>query len=413
MDKISLYVHIPFCMKKCDYCDFLSGVYDERTEEQYVYHLCQEIRFLGNRMKDRKVETVYIGGGTPTWLHLREMEKILKTLRDSFSLSSTAEFTIECNPGTVTEEKLKTYRMYGINRLSIGLQSARERELQCLGRVHTLERFYHTYDIARKVGYGNINVDLMTGLPGQRLDDLLYTLEHVIRLRPSHISAYALMIEEGTPFYERYQSDVRRREAGEETLELPDEDLEYQLYKMTQHVLINHGYEQYEISNYARPGYRCDHNCIYWTRGDYLGLGIGAASLVGHHRGTNVSDMEEYMRRCHLLATEGEQALWQEEEIALMQTEGFVSPLWDGMQSLSRREEMEEFMFLGLRMNQGVTRQSFETAFGCRMEGIYGSELKKLKQEGMLEMENGRLFLTEQGRDLSNYVLAHFLIEQA
>ena len=409
-DRISLYVHIPFCVKKCGYCDFLSGVYDERTQARYVRSLCEEIRFLGAAASGHTVSTVYIGGGTPTWLDLDAMETVLRTLREAFSVSCDAEMTIECNPGTVTADKLQMYRMYGCNRLSIGLQSAKESELRLLGRIHTPERFLHTYDMARKAGFSNINVDLMTGLPGQTLDDLLYTLEYVLRLRPSHISTYALMIEEGTPFFERYGEDVKRREAGEKTLALPDEELEYRLYKMTQYVLEENGYDRYEISNYARQGYACEHNCAYWTRGDYLGLGVGAASLAGKNRGSNVSDLEEYMRRCSLLAERGQEALWQDDAVKKLQADGFVSPFWDGVQTLSRQDEMEEFMFLGLRMNRGVTRRDFEDTFGCRIDGIYGEVLKKLREEEMLVTENGRIFLTERGRDLSNYVLAHFLL---
>ena len=260
MNEIGLYIHIPFCMKKCDYCDFLSGVYDERMQEAYTRSLCQEILYGGQQLKSVAVSSIYIGGGTPSWLDGEFMEMIMNAVHGGFTVLPSAEISIECNPGTVTKEKFDTYRRIGINRLSIGLQSANDDELKLLGRVHSYDRFLHTYDLARKCGFYNINVDVMTGLPGQSLEKLMYTLDAVTGLRPEHISAYALIVEEGTPFYERYKFDAVRQHAGMETEFLPNEDLEYQLYKMTQHVLTERGYRQYEISNYARDGYQCEHN---------------------------------------------------------------------------------------------------------------------------------------------------------
>lgn len=397
MNEIGLYVHIPFCMKKCEYCDFLSGVYDEQIQKQYTVSLCEEIKYMGQRLQGTAVSSIYIGGGTPTWLDQEYMESILQTLQHSFHILESAEVSMECNPGTVTFEKLKSYHLHGVNRLSIGLQSANEKELQCLGRVHTFERFLHTFDMARKSNFYNINVDVMTGLPGQKLDDLMHTLLQVISLRPEHISAYALMVEEGTPFYDRYKFDVIKQKSGMETEFLPNEDEEYQQYKMTQQVLHEHGYTQYEISNYARPGYECEHNISYWIRKPYLGLGLGAASLLGNVRAGNVRGIDEYIKRSELLPTyDGEN----------------LSPFWEGVQWLSRFEEMEEFMFLGLRMNRGVTREDFRRCFGCNVEGIYGPQIKKLKEEGLLQMEEGRIFLTERGMDLSNYALAEFIMDR-
>lgn len=395
MREIGLYVHIPFCMKKCDYCDFLSGVYDEKTQKAYTDSLCREIRYGGNRLKDVSVASIFIGGGTPSWLNASYMEQILEAIYSVFHVKEKAEISIECNPGTVTQDKFHVYQKIGINRLSIGLQSALEEELKCMGRVHDYQRFLHTFDMARKSGFYNINVDVMTGLPNQTPEKLLYTLDKVILLRPEHISAYALIVEEGTPFYERYQSDVKKQKTGNPTKYLPDEEAEYHLYKLTQQVLQSHGYHQYEISNYAREGFSCEHNIGYWQRKPYLGVGVGAATLLDDTRAFNVRDIYDYIRQCENLEDDQD-----------------FSPIWEESTKLSRYDAMEEFMFLGLRMNQGVSRQDFERTFGCSIEGIYNASLKKLRQEGLLLTEAGRITLTEKGMDLSNYALAHFLFEK-
>lgn len=399
MKEISLYVHIPFCVKKCDYCDFLSGVYDEQMQREYTNSLCREIAYMGQQLEAVAVSSIYIGGGTPSWLNIAETEKMMQALHASFAIRPDAEITIECNPGTVTWDKFASYRKMGINRLSIGLQSANDDELALLGRVHTYERFLHTYDMARKSGFYNINVDVMTGLPGQTLDKLMHTLTQVIALRPEHISAYALMVEEGTPFYERYKFDAVLQHAGKQTEFLPNEDEEYRLYKMTQQVLQEHGYHQYEISNYAREDYECFHNTVYWTRRPYLGLGLGAASLIEEKRTSNVRDIYVYCQRCNGLS----QAEHGEHDI--------VSPLWDEVTELSRKDAMEEFMFLGLRMNRGVKRTDFTDTFGCSIEAVYGDVLKRLREEALLVLDGGRFYLTERGQDLSNYALAQFLLE--
>lgn len=395
MREIGLYVHIPFCMKKCEYCDFLSGVYDEKMQKSYTDSLCREIRYGGNRLKEVSVSSIFIGGGTPSWLSETYMERIMESIYRSFYVKEDAEISMECNPGTVSWDKFRAYRKMGVNRLSIGLQSALEEELKEMGRVHDYQRFLHTFDMARKNGFYNINVDIMTGLPYQTQEKLLQTLEKVVLLRPEHISAYALIVEEGTPFYERYKSDVKRQKAGKPTKYLPDEEAEYQLYKLTQQVLQSHGYHQYEISNYAREGFACEHNIGYWKRKPYLGVGIGAASLLGNTRSSNVRDIYDYIKRCENI--EDEQPF---------------SPIWEETAELSRYDEMEEFMFLGLRMNRGVSRQEFEEAFGSSIEGVYSEQLKKLRQEELLLMEAGRIALTEKGMDLSNYALAHFLFEK-
>jgi len=379
---LQLYLHIPFCVKKCNYCDFLSFSSDERTQLAYADSLIREIEFYGPQMSDYTINTIFIGGGTPTWLNEDKMVEILDAVYTYFNVLPEAEISMECNPGTVTAGKLDKYRRAGVNRLSIGLQSADDEELKILGRIHTFEQFLKTYEMARNAGFGNINVDLISGIPYQTAEKFLHTLQKVARLKPEHISAYSLIIEKGTPFYDAYKFDAVKQEAGMQTEVLPTEDEVYRIYKMTQHYLAQVGYEQYEISNFAHPGFECEHNIGYWTRANYLGLGLGAASLVENIRYTNTSDLYEYMNG------------------TLRVSEDVVS----------RKAQMEEFMFLGLRQTRGVTRQQFEAAFGIPIDGIYKTALEHLRDEGLLDTSEGKIVLTEKGMDLSNYALAQFLL---
>lgn len=392
--ELELYIHIPFCVKKCDYCDFLSFPADNRTQRRYVDALQKEIIYYGALYPDRKITTIFIGGGTPSWLDEEEIVRILHTVREAFAVEHDAEITIECNPGTATAHKLVRYREAGINRISIGLQSAHNEELALLGRIHTWEQFLKTYDLARKAGFSNINVDLMSALPGQTLETFSDTLKKVLALKPEHLSAYSLMIEEGTPFYERYREDEKHREAGEPTELLPDEEQEYAVTKLTQRVLMEAGYHWYEVSNFAKPGYECRHNIGYWKRADYLGIGIGAASLIDNVRYANVRDLEEYCKEC--------ESLW--EELNIRKT------LCSSTEPVTREEQMEEFMFLGLRMTEGVSRAEFEQHFGTTIEAVYGDVLRQLQKEGLLVKQEGRICLTERGMDVNNYVVEQFML---
>lgn len=392
--ELELYIHIPFCVKKCDYCDFLSFPADSRTQRRYVDAVQKEIIYYGALYPDRKITTIFIGGGTPSWLDEEEIVRILHTVREAFAVEHDAEITIECNPGTATAHKLVRYREAGINRISIGLQSAHNEELALLGRIHTWEQFLKTYDLARKSGFSNINVDLMSALPGQTLETFSDTLKKVLALKPEHLSAYSLMIEEGTPFYERYREDEKHREAGEPTELLPDEEQEYAVTKLTQRVLMEAGYHWYEVSNFAKPGYECRHNIGYWKRADYLGIGIGAASLIDNVRYANVRDLEEYCKEC--------ESLW--EELNIRKT------LCSSTEPVTREEQMEEFMFLGLRMTEGVSRAEFEQYFGTTIEAVYGDVLRQLQKEGLLVKQEGRICLTERGMDVNNYVVEQFML---
>lgn len=390
---LSIYVHIPFCVRKCAYCDFLSAPASSETMGNYVNLLCGEIEKKAVCYPGYQVKTVFFGGGTPTVLKAEQLENILCKLNECFSISGNPflsryeaerpEITLECNPGTADWDGLRRLREAGFNRLSIGLQSARNEELRTLGRIHTWEDFLETYRLARKVGFQNINVDLMAALPGQRVESYVNSLERVTELAPEHISAYSLMIEEGTPFYERYGEAEEQRERDGEDREhlLPSEEEEREMYELTRDVLARNGYRRYEISNYARPGCECRHNITYWRRGDYLGLGLGAASLVGDRRFSNAGDLKDY-----------EKGLRREER------------------RLSVQEQMEEFMFLGLRLTDGVTSGEFQDSFHVPIETVYGTVLRKLESQGLLTREGERIFLTGRGIDVSNMVFAEFLL---
>lgn len=302
------------------------------------------------------------------------MGEILREIRKDFKLQEDAEITIEVNPGTVDARKLQAYRSFGINRLSIGLQSPQDRELKILGRIHNYRQFLETYKQARDAGFDNINVDLMSAIPEQTYEDWIGNLRTVAELGPEHISAYSLIVEEGTPFWER-------------ELDLPDEDTEYRMYEDTAAILGEYGFHQYEISNYAKKGLECRHNKGYWQRTDYLGLGLGASSLVDHVRFSNTDNMEEYLRNSV-----------------------FPEKIRCDRETLTEADEMAEFMFLGLRMTEGVSVREFEEYFGKNMESIYGEVLKKHFALGMLKKKNDRIFLTRRGIHVSNGVMADFLL---
>lgn len=404
MEKLELYIHIPFCMKKCNYCDFLSASADEKSQSAYMEALKKEIAFYGKGFKNTSVDTIYIGGGTPSWLQEHYIRALIEKVKENFYIAPMAEISIECNPGTLTKGKLRTYRECGINRLSIGLQSADEEELKLLGRIHTFEQFSRNFELAREYGFENINVDLMSGLPKQTVKKYYETLKKVIRLKPEHISSYSLIIEKGTPFYDTYKYDKVRQEAGMATEHLPNENTEYQIGKMAQDVLIESGYDRYEISNYAREGKICHHNVGYWQRKDYLGLGLGAASLLENIRYSNIRDLEEYIEKSYNI----------EERLVITEnrTPLYCSNLHQDAAKISRNGQMEEYMFLGLRMTEGIEKSRFYHTFGFTVDNIYGAVVKVMEQEELIVDTPSRLMLTDKGMDLSNYVLAKFLIEE-
>ena len=382
MKELELYLHIPFCVKKCNYCDFLSAPAEEETRAAYVDALLEEIRGF-DEPEDYEVVTVFFGGGTPSILPGQAIFRIMEALREKFSFRKGAEITLEANPGTVDKEKLSFYKKAGINRLSFGLQSADAEELKKLGRIHTWEKFLESFQLAREAGFSNINVDLMSALPGQTKESWEKTLRQVLALQPEHISAYSLIIEEGTPFYQLYEKDVERRDAGEEPELIPSEEEERAMYEATGRILKEQGYLHYEISNYAKPGRECCHNLGYWQRRDYLGFGLGASTLLNPVRYKNTEDLEAYLG--------GD----------FSKKEFFV---------LTKDNQIEETMFLGLRVLEGVSKEQFREQFSCELRVVYRKELEKLEKEGLLEEEGDFVRLTSRGIDLSNPVLAEFLL---
>lgn len=409
-NNLEIYIHTPFCVKKCAYCDFLSFPADTNTQVKYVHALLNEIRFYGQQMKGYQVSTVYIGGGTPSWLEAELLVAVMDQIYNNFQVLEDAEISIECNPGTVTASKLQAYKKAGINRLSIGLQSTNNGELKQLGRIHTYEQFLKTYELARNEGFSNINVDIMSGLPHQTAESFGETLQKVVRLKPEHISAYSLIIEKGTPFYEMYKFDTVRQEAGMQTEQLPTEDEIYRMLKMTQQMLKGAGYSHYEISNYAKPGFACRHNIGYWTRENYLGLGLGAASLVDNVRYSNTRDLYEYLDICRQLTILSPEAFASEERMATPEGHWFGTNLHTEAMVIGRKSQMEEYMFLGLRMTEGIRRLEFEENFGMPIEAVYAEVLPKLQEEQLIEKREGSIYLTDRGMDVANYVMAQFLL---
>lgn len=403
---LELYLHIPFCVRKCSYCDFLSMPADADVRRKYVDVLIEEIRRQGDFCREYQIVSVFIGGGTPSILAGVQIFEILEAVRTHFRVERDAEITVECNPGTLTREKLSFYQSAGINRLSLGLQSADNRELQRLGRIHTFEEFLESYDLARKKGFSNINVDLMSALPGQNLRDWEYTLKKILGLKPEHISAYSLVVEEGTPFYEQYGEDEKRREHGEEPHGLPSEDTEREMYDMTREMLEGRGYQRYEISNYALPHRECRHNIGYWKLVPYLGLGLGSASFLENIRFSNTGNLSEYLDRRFCSLPEILDGAVKAPEEPGFPEEGYGAVIYQ-----DKRRQMEEFMFLGLRMMEGISIRRFAQRFGMTVESVYGNALRRLQQQGLLRREMGRIALTEAGIAVSNYVFGEFLLE--
>lgn len=374
--KMELYLHIPFCERKCAYCDFLSFPQGREVQRQYVDQLIEEIKTAGAGFRDTTVTSVFVGGGTPSILEPGLIRRVFEVLRDHFRIEETAEISLEANPGTVTEQKLMEYKNAGVCRLSFGLQSADNEELKALGRIHTYEEFLGSFRLARACGFDNINVDLMSALPGQTVESWLETLKRTAALEPEHISAYSLMIEEGTPFYEMYGE-------GRGDKVLPDEDSEREMYHKTKEVLRELGYERYEISNYAKPQKECRHNIGYWTGVPYLGLGLGASSYVNRRRFHNTVDLKEYLG--------GAPGRRMDEQI------------------LTEKDMQEEFFFVGLRMVRGVSLKKFKEQFGVPAEKVYPGLLERLIREGGAEMDGEFFRLTDYGMDVSSYIMAEFL----
>ncbi len=421
---LELYIHIPFCVRKCNYCDFLSFHAGKEVMERYVRALEEEIRRTGETVYGQngrpgetvygqngrpeetvygqngrpeeavygragggktevrpgsapKISTVFVGGGTPSVLEPEQIRSLFSCLRESFLLEADAEISMEANPGTLNREKLSACREAGINRLSLGLQSADDGLLQTLGRIHTWEQFLYNYQDARQAGFRNINIDLMSSLPGQSLENYVKTLETVTALEPEHISSYSLILEEGTPFFA--SEEIRRQ--------LPDENTDREMYEKTKEILHEKGYERYEISNYAKPGFACRHNLGYWDEVPYLGLGLGASSYYKNARFSNETDIRTYMEN------------------------PFVPFLGrNDYECCDEKSRMEDYMIFGLRKMAGVSLSRFEKEFGTAAEEIYGGVIDRYVGMGLLVLEGDRLRLTDAGIDVSNRIFEDFLL---
>lgn len=374
MKEIALYIHIPFCKQKCFYCDFPSFACKESLMDDYIQALVKEIEV---KCKDYLIKSLFIGGGTPSHLDNSNL-KILMDAIKKLNFKENAEKTIECNPGTVDEEKFKIIKYGGINRLSFGLQTTDNSLLKKIGRIHTFEIFKDNYYLAREIGFNNINIDMMFGLPDQSVEGWLKSLKEVIELEPEHISSYSLIIEEGTAFYKLESMDK---------LDLPSEDEERDMYRKGKELLCNSGYHQYEISNFAKKDKECRHNEVYWKCEEYLGVGTASSSFVDEKRFSNIKDIKEYVHRIN----NGESVIEDE----------YVN---------TRKDDIEEFMFMGLRMNCGISEKEFERRFKVTVDSIYKDVINKNIKLGLLIRNGGRIYLSDKGFEVSNTVMSDMIL---
>ncbi|ALP89553.1 radical SAM family heme chaperone HemW [Clostridium butyricum] len=374
MKEMSLYIHIPFCKQKCLYCDFPSYAGKESLINEYIRALNEEIL---RKCSKYKIASIFVGGGTPSYLNEINLESLLKTI-NLLDFKDNFEFTIECNPGTLNEEKLVLMKNYNVNRISMGLQTTNDNLLKEIGRIHSFEEFKKNYNQARKAGFENINVDLMFGLPNQHMKDWKASLKDVMSLEPDHISAYSLIIEEGTCFYNLYNNDK---------LNIPNEEEERSMYLFTKGFLEDYGYNQYEISNYAKVNKECFHNKVYWKCNEYLGLGVSASSFVNEKRFKNIDDIKIYIEKIN-----------NNEDVT---EEIHVNNIND---------DMEEFMFMGLRMIEGINLKTFKKRFGKDVFDIYDEVIKNNIKKGLLVVDSEKLYLSEKGIELSNYVMSDFIL---
>ena len=371
---LSLYIHIPFCKQKCFYCDFPSYARLEDLKEDYVKALCKEIK---NKASKYRIKSIFIGGGTPSYLNEDEIEQILNKI-SKLDLEDNIEFTMECNPGTLTEEKLKIMLKGGVNRISMGLQAVQNSLLKEIGRIHTFKVFEENYNLAREIGFKNINVDLMFGLPNQSIEEWEESLRKIASLKPEHISAYSLIIEEDTGFYKLWENNK---------LLLPNEEEERIMYSKTKEILESYGYKQYEISNYAKEGYECYHNKVYWKCEEYLGLGSASSSFINERRIKNIEDVKTYIERIN-------------------KNESIIDEVIEN----KNKDNIEEFIFMGLRMLEGINLSEFKNKFNTNIEDIYKEVIEKNIKNNLLIIENNRLKLTSKGIELSNSVMSDFII---
>lgn len=383
MDKneIGVYIHIPFCMKKCFYCDFVSYANNEDMIEKYIKALEKEIKIKAEENKLLKINTIYIGGGTPSFIDSKHIVYIINAIKESFNVKENAEITIEVNPGTVTKNKLEDYIKCGINRISIGLQTTNNELLKQIGRIHTYEQFLETYNLIRMVGFNNINVDLMLALPNQTIKDLEDSLNKVIMLKPEHISVYSLILEEKTKLYDLVESGK---------LELLDESIERNMYWKVKNILEQNGYKHYEISNFAKQGYESKHNLDCWNQEEYLGMGVAAHSYLNNKRYSNTENLEQYINK-------------------LLDEEGIKNDIVTVHEEQTLEDKQKEYMLLGLRKIEGVKISDFKNKFVQNPIYIFRKELDKLVKEDLIQVEDNNIKLTKKGLDLANLVFEEFV----
>lgn len=375
---IGLYIHIPFCLSKCYYCDFTSYAHSKENYRPYIEALMNEIKVYGAKVgQSLVVKTIFIGGGTPSVLPPILLGKIMKSLKRSFYIDEHVEYTIESNPGTLSRDKLKVMKDHGVNRISIGVQAYQNHLLKRIGRAHTWDQVEESYGLCRELGFDNINLDLIFGLPGQTITNWQETLEQIKRLGPNHISTYSLIIEENTPFGRLYDNGK---------LDPIDEELERRMYHYAKDYLNQNGYEQYEISNFAKPGKASQHNIDCWKARPYIGMGLGAHSYFQGSRYHNTDKMSDYIANS-----------------------GQLSKIQKNKEKINLKAQIEEYMFLGLRLTDGISMDDFEKKFKRHLEDVYGLQINKHKNNGLLKEKNGRIFLTTYGQDISNIVFSSFL----
>ena len=379
----AVYIHIPFCVKKCNYCDFLSFSHGTSTTDamkQYIHALIAEIK-LATAQYRVQAKTIFVGGGTPSILPESLMQLLLEAIEQYFVFDCLQEYTVELNPGTITERKLQIMKQYGVNRLSIGVQSDNTEQLQLLGRIHTFEEAKEAVHLARMAGFDNINLDFMYGIPGQTVDAWADTLTNAMALKPQHLSLYQLKIEEDTILHQ-WLEDGRIEEFDDETA--------LAMYRTAQTVLAREGYHQYEISNYAKAGYASLHNQVYWRTDAYLGLGLGACSWVRPNRWNNHFAMNDYLQSI----AQGKLPAGEAEHLTV-------------------QEQMEETVFMALRMNAGLSKALFQDRFGCSVESIFADAIQTCKENQWLTEAEDCCLLTEEGRVLGNLVFMEFIREEA
>lgn len=377
MKSLGLYIHIPFCKQKCNYCDFYSLGCQENNIPSYIDALCEHIKKEAPLYKEYEIDTIFLGGGTPSLIEIKDLEKLVKVIKGNLSITQGAEFSIEANPGTLTKEKLACYVKNGVNRISIGLQSTNNDELMTLGRIHNFEKFEESYTLARKCGISNINIDIMYGLPNQTIEDLAKTIKDVCDFNPEHISAYCLKIEENTPFYKMRDS-----------LTLPNDDEEYEMYIYLCSELAKYGYEQYEISNFSKKGFRCIHNLKYWLSKEYVGFGPSAHSFFKGKRYYYESNIKNYIK-------------------SLESVDKLPKRLYEEETSLSENST-DEYIMLKMRLSDGVNEQEFKEKFGTDFISEYPNILNYIK-DGYIKNVNNSYAFTPKGFFVSNYILSQIL----